>query len=226
MLCCKDLKSSGIVLISPHQGFIILSKEDWGNEREEKGENSVKKYSMMIYALTLLALCGCSTVIQTSYGVAVDERKVGTIASDEQIKRTIQGKLLADDAIKILDISTFCYNSHVYLVGEYGTEKEKERALEIANHVQGVKAVTHYLLRIKKENTCGWRDNLEIGAKIRAKLIGDKDISSTNIDVKAIQCHVVLLGIVGSEKEVAKAIAHTKSVTGVRGVTSYLKAAN
>ena len=186
----------------------------------------MKKYSMMVYTLILLALCGCSTLIQSSYGVAVDERKVGTIASDEKIKLTIQEKLLGDDAIKLLDISAFCYNSHVYLVGEYGTEKEKERALEIANNASGVKSVTHYLLRKNKEDTCGWTDKAEIDGKIRAELIGDRDISSTNIDVKAIQCHVVLLGIVGSEKEIAKAIDHAKSVTGVRGVMSYLKAAN
>jgi hyperosmotically inducible protein len=185
----------------------------------------MKKYSMMIYVLALLTLCGCSMVARSTYGVAVDERKVGTIVSDEEIKLSIQEKLLVDDAIKILDISTFCYNGHVYLVGEYGTEKERERALEIASNTSGVKSVTHYLLR-KKEDTCGWTDNLEIDGKIRAELIGDQDISSTNIDVKAVQCHVVLLGIVGSEREIAKAIAHTKSVTGVRGYTSYLKAAN
>ena len=200
--------------------------DERGGEREGKVKCSMKKYSVMIYLLALLALCGCTVAVRSTYGVAVDERKVGTIVSDEEIKLSIQEKLLGDDAIKILDISTFCYNGYVYLVGEYGTEKEKERALEIANNASGVKSVTHYLLRKNKEDTCGWTDKAEIDGKIRAELIGDRDISSTNIDVKAIQCHVVLLGIVGSEKEIAKAIAHAKSVTGVRGVMSYLKAAN
>ena len=85
--------------------------------------------SITICALVLLVLCGCTTVIQSSYGVAVDERKVGTIASDKEITLTIQKKFLEDDAVKLLDTSPFCYNSHVYLVGEYGTEKERERAL-------------------------------------------------------------------------------------------------
>ena len=186
----------------------------------------MKKYSTMIFALALLALCGCNSFVRSTYGVAVDERKAGAMASDEKIKLTIQEKLLGDNAIKLLDISTFCYNGHVYLVGEYGTGKERERALEIANNAPGVKSVTPYLLRKKKEDACGMTDNLEINAKIKAELIGDKDIWSTNIDVKAVQCNVVLLGIVGSEKEVAKAVAHAKSVTGVRGVTSYLKTAH
>ena len=189
-------------------------------------KRSVKIYSMMICVLALLTLCGCSLLARSTYGVAVDERTVGTIFSDEQIKLTIQQRLLDDDAIEFLDISPFCYDGHVYLVGEYGTEKERERALEIANHAPGIKSVTYYLLRKRNEDTCGWTDNIEIGAKIRAGLIGDPDISSTRVDVKAIQCHVVLLGIVGSREEVTKAISHAKNVAGVRGVTSYLKAAN
>jgi hyperosmotically inducible protein len=148
------------------------------------------------------------------------------MASDEKIKLTIQEKLLQDDAIKVLDISTFCYNGHVYLVGEYGTEKERERALEIANQTPGVKSVTHHLLRKQKDDTCGTTDNLQINGQVQAELIGDKDIWSTNVNVKVVQCNVVLLGIVGSKGEIAKVIAHAKSVTGVRGVTSYLKSAN
>ena len=200
--------------------------DERGGEREGKVKCSMKKYSVMIYLLALLALCGCTMAVRSTYGVAVDERPMGTIVSDEQIKLTIQQRLLDDDAIKFLDISPFCYDGHVYLVGEYGAAKEKERALEIVNDVPGIKSVTYYLLRKGKEDTCGWTDNLEMGAKIKAELIGDRDISSTRVDVKAIQCHVVLLGILGSKEEVAKVIAHAKSVAGVRGVTSYLKTAN
>ena len=52
---------------------------------------------------------------------------------------------------------------------------------------------------------------MNIDGKIRAELIGDREISSTNIDVKAIQCHVVLLGIVGSKKEIAKPLPTQKA---------------
>jgi hyperosmotically inducible protein len=57
----------------------------------------------------------------------------------------------------------------------------------------------------------GGRITLNIDGKIRAELIGDREISSTNIDVKAIQCHVVLLGIVGSKKEIAKPLPTQKA---------------
>jgi hyperosmotically inducible protein len=60
-------------------------------------------------------------------------------------------------------------------------------------------------------------------AKVKAKLIGDKEIWSTNIEVKSLQCNIVLLGIAGSHAQINRAVSHAKSVEGVRSVTTYLK---
>jgi hyperosmotically inducible protein len=62
-------------------------------------------------------------------------------------------------------------------------------------------------------------------ATVKGKLIGDTDIGSTDIEVKTVQCNVVLLGLVSSRNQINKAIAYAKSVEGVRNVTSYLKVA-
>jgi hyperosmotically inducible protein len=67
--------------------------------------------------------------------------------------------------------------------------------------------------------------NLELTAKVKAKLIEDDDIWSTNVDVKTIQCITVLWGLVGSETEISKAIAHAESVKGVEMVKSFLQSA-
>jgi hyperosmotically inducible periplasmic protein len=93
----------------------------------------------------------------------------------------------------------------------------------IAKGVEGVRSVHTYILLKKKSDTCGTSDNLAIRGKVDAKLVADKDIMSTNIDVKVVQGNVVLLGIVKTSREITKATAHAKSVEGVRGVTSYLK---
>jgi hyperosmotically inducible protein len=166
----------------------------------------------------LFTVFGC-----TVYKAAVDERHVGTIASDTVIKGKILKKFFEDDKIKLLDISTGCYRGHVYLVGEYDDAAQKDRAIKIANGVEGVKSVTTYLVPKKKDDLCGLDDNLKIDGKVKAKLIEDKNIWSTNIDVKSVQCHVVLYGLVGSKAEIDKAVAHAKSVSGIRGVTSLLE---
>ena len=92
-----------------------------------------------------------------------------------------------------------------------------------AGEVEGVKSVTDYFLPKKKDDTCGTTANLKLSTKLNAKLIGDGDISSTQIEVKAIQCHIILLGLVGSADEISKAISHAKAVEGVRSVKSFLR---
>jgi len=164
-------------------------------------------------------LSGCGTI----YKVARDERNVATQYRDEQITMAIRQKFVDDKVVEYLDISTYCYQGNVYLVGEYDKPDQKKRAIQLAKEVAGVKTVTDHFLPKEKRDFCGSTDSLSLGAKVKAKLIGDKDIESTNIEVKTVQCHVILLGLVDESKEIKEAIAHAKSVEGVRSVTSYLK---
>jgi len=166
---------------------------------------------------TFVSGCG------TAYKVAMDERNVRTQAKDEKITMAIRKQIIDDNQVKFLDISTYCYDGHVYLVGEYENPTQKRQALKLANGVEGVKSVTGYFLPKTKGDLCGTTDNLELSARVKAKLIKDKNIWSTNIEVKSLQCHIILLGLVGSQDQIKKAIVHAKEVDGVRSVKSYLK---
>jgi len=177
-----------------------------------------KLFRLFAALLLLVAMSGC-----TVYSAAVDERNVKTIASDTKLKLTIEKRFIEDDTVKALDISAFVYDGQAYLTGEYATGAEKRQAIKLAEGVAGVKSVTAYLLAKQKGDFCGTTDNVAMASKVKTALIKDKDIWATNINVEAVQCHIVLLGIVGSRAQVGKAVAHAKAVEGVRGVTSYLK---
>ena len=179
----------------------------------------MKKLAAVVLFLFSLSIVGCGTI----YGVAVEERNPSTVAADKKISLAIQKEFVEDKDVKALDISPFCYYGNVYLVGEYDTIKQKEKGIAIAKGVEGVKSVEAYIVPKKKNDTCGTTDNVAIRAKLDAKLVADKEIWSTNIDVQVVQCKIILLGIVKTKKEITKAIAHAKSVEGVRGVVSYLK---
>ncbi|QGY38961.1 BON domain-containing protein [Pseudodesulfovibrio cashew] len=173
---------------------------------------------MLLLALVgLQALSGCAV-----YDVAVEERNAGDWANDKQISFLIEKQFLEDDAIKYLDFDAYSYYGHVYLVGEYENRGQVERAVAIAKATEGVRQVTTYFLPKREEDLCGTTDNLEISATIRQKLITDKTIWSTNIDIEMIQCNVVLLGVVGDKTQKAKAEAYARETPGVRNVKSYL----
>jgi hyperosmotically inducible periplasmic protein len=192
------------------------------------------KYILKIITFILLPLLsyGCSSVLSTMaeqiYLTVVDCRDVKTILDDTKIKLTIINKFHDDEyihALNSLDLSIECYKGDVYLVGEYDKPVQKKRAIQIAKSIKGVKKVTSYLLPKKKNDICGIDENLAIMGNVKAKLIGDKNLRSRNIDVKSVQCNVVLYGIVASNDRIAKAIKHAKSVKGVRHVKSFLKSA-
>lgn len=177
------------------------------------------------FLILMLALLGL--VLQASgcavYDVAVEERSVGSYVDDEAITFEIEKDFLADDKVKYLDYDASSYEGHVYIVGEYESRSQVDRAVAIAKGVKGVRTVTTYMLPKNDNDHCGTTDNLEIYGRLKKDLVADGDVWSTNVEIKTVQCNVILLGIVGSSSERAKIIDYAKKTKGVRSVKSYLK---
>lgn len=175
--------------------------------------------------ILLLALLGL--MLQASgcavYDAAVEERSVGTYVDDEAITFQIEKDFLADDKVKYLDYDASSYEGHVYIVGEYESRSQVDRAVAIAKGVDGVRRVTTYMLPKNPNDHCGTTDNLEIYGRLKKDLVADKNIWSTNVEIKTVQCNVILLGIVGSMSEREKIIDYANKTKGVRSVKSYLK---
>jgi hyperosmotically inducible protein len=176
----------------------------------------------------VLAVMSCFILIATlgcggQHKAAKDAEFARTFAGDKRIMSTILKKFLADYLVKDLNITPRCYNGHAYLVGEYETENQKERAVEIAKAVEGVKTLETYLLPKKKDDSCKPEENLRITSQVKAVIAGDRKIWSKNLSIVTAQCNVVLMGFVGKKTDIQKVIEHAKSVEGVRSVKSYLK---
>lgn len=124
-----------------------------------------KHLRAVLAALLCLALAGfgCTTI----YKAAVDERGLGTQVNDEKIESVILAKFIGDENIKTLDLTAKCFAGHVYLVGEYESPEQMDRALAIVKEVDGVNSFTPYLLPKKKLASCGTGDNLKIRGAIR-----------------------------------------------------------
>ncbi len=180
-------------------------------------------YAGLFSLFVVVTNTGC---VGTIYSATVDERNVGTIASDKTIEVKILKKLTEGESSDLISVSVTSYEGKVFLVGEYETSAQKNRFYKAARSVEGVKSVGSYLVKADKNHPCGTTENLEITAKVKAALIGDKSIWSTNINISTIQCQVVLWGTVGTAQEISKAVKHAKSVEGVRSVKSFLKSKN
>ncbi len=180
----------------------------------------MKLVSALVVALTASILTtGCGTI----YSAAVDKRNVKTIASDTSIKSKIMKKLSEDKSSDLLNVSVTSYEGDVFLVGEYESVVQRDRFVAAAKAIEGVASISSYFVKADKNHPCGTKQNVGITAKVKTSLIKDKSIWSTNVNVKTMQCQVVLWGTVGKAEEVEKSVSHAKAVEGVQSVKSFLK---
>lgn len=175
---------------------------------------------LLIACLCLLpSLTGCGTV----YKAAVDQRDVGTFVDDGRIESSVRALYINDDLVKLRDISVNSYLGTVYVVGEFENDKQKMRSVKLARQVDGVRKVTIVPFPKRDDPTCGATDDLALYAKIKAKLVEDADIWSTQVDVKLVQCNAVVLGLVASQRDSNAIIRHVNSVEGVRTVQNLVR---
>jgi hyperosmotically inducible protein len=154
------------------------------------------------------------------YDAARDERSVGTITADKKISTTIKSTLMNRDGKLGLAVKVYCYVGRVTLLGQLADEKFKDFAVATAKKTKGVKGVTAHWEEPGKTDTSA--ADVEIAAKLRSALVGDKDISATQVEAEVFGGKVYLVGMVRSKKDAAKAVAHAKAVKGVTGVVSLL----
>jgi len=167
-----------------------------------------------------LSLAQALTPWTSIYEVARDERSVGDIASDKKITTSIKAALLQRDGKLGLAVKTYCFLGRVTLLGQLADEGFKAFAVATAKKTSGVRGVaTHWEAPGKEGTTAA---DLEIAAKIRAALVADKAISATQVECEVFGGRVYLLGMVRSQADAAKAVAHAKGVSGVKNVTSLL----
>ena len=152
------------------------------------------------------------------YGSARDERSVGDQAADKKISLSIKGDLADKDSKMALKVHVYCFLGHVYLVGAINDQPFRAFAVKTAKGTKGVKQVTSYF----KPETDTTADDLKLAAKVRTDLIGNGDLSSTQIEQEVMNGEVVLLGMVRSQADAALAVKVAKGVKGVRKVTSFL----
>ncbi|QJB57313.1 BON domain-containing protein [Pseudodesulfovibrio sp. zrk46] len=171
----------------------------------------------------LLILCLSFTCIAWTpwgaiYESARDERSVGQQADDKRISLDIKGKMANKDKGKALQIHSYCFVGHVFLVGAINDKSFRNFAVKTAKSIEGVKKVTTHF--VKESDTT--QDDLKVAAKVRAALIAEGDLSATQIETETLNGEVVMVGMVRSKADAKLAVKIAKGVEGVRKVTSYL----
>lgn len=177
----------------------------------------------VLLTIALGGLAGCTTIASTVYNTAADERSVGSQASDETLAYTVKGKLIDDPDLKARSMNVYCYYGRVFVVGYAESDAERDRVREIARRVQGVNSVEiHLPMRSTDSGVGESASDAAITAQVRANIIADKSLFSTQFDIVTLNGRVILLGVVRREQDRSQVIRIAHEVEGVRGVKSFI----
>lgn len=159
-------------------------------------------------------LTGCVT----AYKAATEERSLSVFVEDNVITARIK-KAFLDAAPQALALSVFCHRGRVVLAGVVADPRLGERAVALARAVEGVRSVETYFLPAQPAPL---RD-LELAARIKARLVGDLTLRVTQVDMVVVAGHAVLTGVVDGPDRVDRIVRHARAVEGVLAVKSFLQ---
>jgi hyperosmotically inducible protein len=165
-----------------------------------------------------LMMCGCAPLVvggaaTGAYKAGTDERTMGGMIDDSTITTKVNLALLQDPLVSSLKIDVDTIDGEVILNGVVGSKIEVERAVEIARGVEGVKKVVNNLQIGSKSLGQAFNDKV-LGSKIKAKLFGEPNIRSLNIDVDVNRGVVTLSGKIDSAENKNKVIEIARNTAG------------
>ncbi len=175
----------------------------------------MQQYHLLIILLAhLFVLQGCAPIAITGATTAVttlasDRRTTGTFIEDEAIE--IKSRLALSnqkDLNKRVHINFTSYNTSVLVSGEAPTEADRQAVIDLVNNVEKVTRVHDEIAIAAPSSLISRSADSVVTAKIKAKIIAEKDLSSLHIKVVNENGVTFLMGLVSTQEgDVATEIA-------------------
>ena len=175
----------------------------------------LQQYHLLIILLAhLFVLQGCAPIAITGATTAVttlasDRRTTGTFIEDEAIE--IKSRLALSnqkDLNKRVHINFTSYNTSVLVSGEAPTEADRQAVIDLVNNVEKVTRVHDEIAIAAPSSLISRSADSVVTAKIKAKIIAEKDLSSLHIKVVNENGVTFLMGLVSTQEgDVATEIA-------------------
>lgn len=148
--------------------------------------------------------------------VAVDRRTSGIYVEDENIELKAANKIRTNLG-ETQHVSVTSYNRNVLLTGQVTDADTKALAVSLLKEVENVRNITDEVT-VNPKSTLSTRTNdTYITSKIKAKLVGDKRVSTNHVKVVTEDSSVFLMGLV-TQEEAAIAVDIARNVAGVTRV--------
>lgn len=143
-------------------------------------------------------------------------------ARDKEITDQVKSALASDDMLRERDIKVSTYKTRVQLLGNVPTQREADRAVELAKNVEEVESVQNSLVGYLPPLAFGTAGDKDTTEKVKNAFAADPVLSQRKISVNTLEGRVFLTGNVEAQREAEKAVELAKNAEGVRSVQDNL----
>ncbi|MBN0987726.1 BON domain-containing protein [Amphritea pacifica] len=180
----------------------------------------MKRIAILILAGLLSS--GCSTVVSSFKEEPIKEdptdRTTGSFVDDEliEIKSNVN---ISKGSVELSSshVNVTSFNGIVLLTGQVATEESRMEAEQIVSQVRKIRRIHNELTVTSPTSTLTRASDTWITAKIKANMIGDKQVDATQIKVVTENGVVYLMGLV-TRAQADRAIQVVRSVNGIQKI--------
>jgi osmotically-inducible protein OsmY len=186
----------------------------------------------VLLLLTFSMATGCTTILVETTGPEGIQEDPGKRATGARIEdQSIETKIIVnmksqEPEFKNANFDVVSHNGVVLIVGQVQSEQMKQRATEIAAEASTkIKRIHNELEIIGKTGLLARSNDAWISTKVRAQLLADKSVPSSQVRVITKNGSVFLMGLV-NQQQGDNAAALARNISGVTRVVKVFEYIN
>ncbi len=175
------------------------------------------------------AIAACSptgTAIGAGAAVGVtaaQERGVQGAILDARIRVEINYLWFQESDDLFMGVNLQVQEARVLLTGQVPDPETRVRVVQLTWQVPGVSEVINEIAIADSSSLADQARDHWIAARLKAKLLVDKRVSSINYSIETVNRAVYLMGVAQNQVELDRVIAHAKDISYVRRVVNYVR---
>ena len=177
------------------------------------------------FFLILLLLNNCAGtaskgIFGTGVSIAFDPRSIGTQIDDSIMQKNIIARLTLLEKSYLIKVKTKVLDGRIFITGTIDDPEEKLRITKLAWETAGARSVNNDLKIKENFNFKQSAKDVLITSQLRAALIFDKTIKSSNYQIDTYKQKTFIYGISINSDERKKVIKEAKNILDVKEVVT------
>ena len=179
-----------------------------------------KFYFLLIFLVFLNGCSGTSSrgLFGTGVSVAIDPRSLGTQIDDSIMEKNLISRLTMVEKKYFLSVKTKVLDGRIFITGKVDNPEEKLKITKIAWETSGVRSVRNDIKIKEKFNFKQSAKDTLITSQLRAALIINKNIKSSNYQIDTYKKIVYIYGIARNRDELEIVVDEANSILDVNKV--------